>query len=87
MLTMQENDTSQEDLGGDLDSHGVLSIQFDPVGKRMVVRPRIDRLATRDAALKFTMASDEAVDLRQPDVLVFDLSGQQAVSSGVLSTF
>lgn len=87
MSMMRENDSSKENFHGDSDSPGVLSVQFDPAQKRMVVRPRTDRLATKEIAPQFTLAADEAVDLRQPDVLVFDLYGQRSVSSGVLSAF
>jgi hypothetical protein len=87
VLTMRENDASRQDHNGDFDSRDGLSIQYDCIGKRMVVCPRIDSLAAKDAALQFTTALDEAVDSRCPDVLVFDLSGQLAVASSVLSTF
>jgi hypothetical protein len=87
VLTMRENDISSQDHNGDFDSRDVPSIQYDCISKRMVVCPRIDSLAAKDAALQFTTVLDEAVDSRRPDVLVFDLSGQLAISSIVLSTF
>lgn len=73
-----------EHNGGDFDLQSVLPIQFNPESKRMRVRPRIDGPATEEVALRFL---DEAVDSRQPDELILDLTGQPTITSSVLAAF
>ena len=62
----------------------LLHPQFDPKAKRMTVSLRIDGPAEEEAALR---VMDEAVDFRQPDVLLFDLADQETITSSVLGAF
>jgi hypothetical protein len=81
---MEKNETPKQGHSGEFDFQTALPIQFDPDANRMTVRPRIDGRMAEEAALRFL---DEAVDLRQPDDLLFDLIDQPAVTSSVLGAF
>jgi hypothetical protein len=84
VLSMQENQLLKQDYGANFDLQSVLPIQFDSKGRRMTVRPRIDGPEVEKVALRFM---DEAVDLRQPDELLFDLADQATITSSVLGAF